>query len=178
MGSLDFQFNPGPFVSQAASLEVLNFGGDGTLAGSPSLMGDVSGGPLPCTLIFDNGSAFNDYFEDFTFGSTLSFEISLSGPAVDTPDGTATSGSTFAFSMFSDAADTIPALTTDSANDFTTTVDINLDGSAMATNLSTQTTISPRSAAPEPNTCVLIGSAIGIAEVAAMAPARFLVRML
>ena len=31
-GSLDFNFNPGPLVSQAASLQVLGFASDGTLA--------------------------------------------------------------------------------------------------------------------------------------------------
>jgi hypothetical protein len=35
-GSLDFQFNPGPLVTQAASLQVLDFMTDGSLAGGPS----------------------------------------------------------------------------------------------------------------------------------------------
>src|SRR5262249_51862810 len=108
-GSLDFEFNPGPLVTQAASLQILNFSSDGTLAGSPALTGDVSGA-LPGTVTFDNGTAFNDYFEGFTYGSTLSFQVSLFGPALSSPDGTSTSGSSFAFSMFSDAAGTIPAL--------------------------------------------------------------------
>ena len=33
-GSLDFNFNPGPLVTQAASLQLLNFTSDGTLAGA------------------------------------------------------------------------------------------------------------------------------------------------
>jgi hypothetical protein len=40
-GSLDFEFNPGPLVTQAASLQILNFASDGTLTGSPVLTGDV-----------------------------------------------------------------------------------------------------------------------------------------
>ena len=54
-------------------------------------------------VTFGNGTAFNDFFEGFTYGSKLSFHASLFGPALSSPDGTATSGSTFAFSMFSDA---------------------------------------------------------------------------
>jgi hypothetical protein len=49
-GSLDFQFNPGPLVTQAASLQILSFASNGSLAGSPSLTGDVTGGPMPATL--------------------------------------------------------------------------------------------------------------------------------
>src|ERR1035441_4720991 len=47
-GSLDLNFNPGPQVTQAANLQILNFASNGTLAGSPSLTGDVSG-TLPGT---------------------------------------------------------------------------------------------------------------------------------
>jgi hypothetical protein len=75
-------------------------------------------------VTFDNGTQFNDYFEDFTFGSTLSFEASLYGPALSSPDGISTSGSAFAFSMFSDAAGTIPALTTDPSDGWATTIDV------------------------------------------------------
>ena len=114
-GSLDFQFNPGPLVTQAASLQILNFTSNGSLAGSPVLTGDVVGA-LPATVTFDNGPAFNDYFEGFTYGSTLSFQVSLFGPALSSPDGTSTSGSTFAFSMFSDAAGTTPSVTVSGAS--------------------------------------------------------------
>src|ERR1035441_9930218 len=101
-GSLDFQFNPGPLVSQAASLDIFSFASDGTLAagaclaGGPCLAGNVTG-TLPGTVTFDNGTGFNDYFQGFTFGSTLLFNVRLYGPAVNSPDGISTSGSTFAF---------------------------------------------------------------------------------
>jgi hypothetical protein len=162
VGSFDFNFNPGPLVTQAASLQILNFTSNGTLAGSPTLMGDVAGA-LPATLTFDNGTAFNDYFEGFTFGSTLSFQVSLFGPALSSPDGTSTSGSTFAFSMFSDAAGTIPTLTTDKINGLAFTVDVNLDGTTTVANLSTQTTIVPATPAiPEPGTLPLVAAGIGL----------------
>ena len=160
-GSLDFQFNPGPLVTQSASLRILNFTSDGALAGSPALTGDVAGA-LPATLAFDNGTGFNDYFEGFTFGSTLSFQVSLFGPALSSPDGTSTSGSAFAFSMFSDAAGTIPALTTDTTDGFAFTVDVNLDGTTPVTNSSAQTIVVPVTpAVPEPGTLPLTASAIG-----------------
>jgi hypothetical protein len=150
-GSLDFNFNPGPFVTQAASLQILKFASDGTLAGSPILTGDVSGA-LPGTLTFDNGSGFNDYFEGFTFGNTLAFNVSLYGPALSSPDGTSTSGSAFAFSMFSDAAGTIPVLTTDTTDGFAFIVNVNLDGTTAPTNYSPETQISTSvSATPEPS---------------------------
>src|SRR4051812_41087129 len=65
-GSLDFNFNPGSLVTQAASVQILNFSSNGTLVGSPFLIGDVSGA-LPGTVTFDNGTSFNDYFTGFTF---------------------------------------------------------------------------------------------------------------
>ena len=75
-GSLDFQFNPGPLVSQAASLEILNLTTDGTFTAAPVLTGEVSGGPLPAPPVtFDNLAPFNDYFQGFTFDS-ISYLIS------------------------------------------------------------------------------------------------------
>lgn len=147
-------------MSQAASLQILSFA-NGTLVDSPSLTGDVSGGPLPATLTLDNGTAFNDYFEGFTFGTSLSFDLSLYGPALSSPNGTSTSGSTFAFSMFSNAAGTLPTLTTDLTDGFALTVGVNLDGTTSATDFSTQTSIVPEtSSVPEPNSLVLLGTII------------------
>lgn len=161
-GSVDFNFNPGPLVTQPASLQILDFTSDGTLAGGPTLTGHVTGA-LPGTVTFDNGTAFNDYFEGFTFGSKLSFQVSLSGPALSSPDGTSTSGSTFAFSMFSDAAGTIPALTADTADGFAFTVGVSLDGTTPVTNSSAQTTVVPVTpAVPEPGTLPLMAAGMGL----------------
>jgi hypothetical protein len=156
VGSLDFNFNPGPLVSQSASLQILGFTSNGTLAGSPTLNGDVSGA-LPATRTVDNGTGFNDYFDGFTFGSTLSFDLSLFGPALSAPDLISTSASTFAFSMFSDAAGTVPTLTSDTTDGFAFTVDVNLDGTTTVTNFSPETGVVPETGAvPEPGTLTLI----------------------
>jgi hypothetical protein len=123
--------------------------------------GDVSG-TLPATLTFNNDTALNDYFDDFTFGATISFDVSLSGPALSAPDGTATSGSAFAFSMFSDEDGTIPTLTTDTADGFAFTVGVNLDGSTTVTPFSSETSVS---STPEPGTYVLLGTALACVGV-------------
>jgi hypothetical protein len=157
-GSLDFNFNPGPLLTQAASLQILNFSSDGSLKASPTLTGDVSGA-LAATVTVDNGTPFNDYFQGFTFGSTLSFQVSLFGPALSSPDGLSTSGSTFAFSMFSDAAGTKPVLTTDTANGFAFLANVNLDGTTTAISFV------PTAAAPEPSSLRLFGAAIVLAVV-------------
>ena len=154
IGSLDFNFNPGPLISQLAMADILNFSSDGVLAGSPILTGDVSG-TLPSTVTFDNGGALNDYFDGFTFGSTLTFVVRLYGPAVNSPDGISTSGSSFAFSMFSDAAGTTPALTSDAIDGFAVTLDLNLDGSITPTNFSAQTALAEETV-PEPGSGLLV----------------------
>ena len=146
-GSLDFNFNPGTFVSQSASLQILNFSSDGALAGSPATFGDVSGS-LPGTLTFDNGT-LNDYFEGFTFGTVLKFDVSLYGPALSSPDGISTSGSSFGFSMFSDPAGTTPALTSDLVDGIALSVNVNMDGSTTLTNSSAETSVQAATV-PEP----------------------------
>jgi hypothetical protein len=145
-----------------AARAFLGFTSDGTLAGNcPCGTGDVSG-PLPATLTLDNGTAFNDYFDDFTFGSTLSFEVSLYGPALSSPDGVSTSGSTFAFSMFSDPAGTVPVLTSDTTDGFAFTVGVNLDGTTTGNNFSPETSVGTANAVPEPSGVVLIGTSVAL----------------
>jgi hypothetical protein len=161
-GSLDFNFDPGPLTFQFASLQILNFTSDGTLAGCPTggpcPTGDVDG-QLPSVVTFDNGTEFNDYFEGFTFGTTISFNVSLYGPALSAPDGVSASGSTFAFSMFSDGLGTIPVLTSDTADGFAVTVGVNLDGTTTVTDFSAQTV---GQVSPEPGALSQIALAIGL----------------
>ena len=163
-GSFDFQFNPGPLITQAASLDILAFGGNGSLVGAPMLTGSVVGA-LPGPLTFQNSTAFNDYFQGFTYGSSLTFDVHLYGPALTSPNGTATSGSTFAFSMFGDPAGTMPVLTTDTTDGFAFLVNINLDGTTTVIDYSLQTTVVPAPAVPEPNAISVMFTGMAIALV-------------
>jgi hypothetical protein len=164
-GAIDFQFNPGPLVTQAATLQILSFMSNGTLANCAADIqgfcptGDVTG-TLPATVTFDNGTGFNDYFDSFTFGDSISFTVSLSGPALSSPDGVSTSGSSFAFSMFSNAAGTTPVLTTDTVNGFAYVVNVNLDGTTTATNF-----LPGASAVPEPGSGSLLGALAALAAL-------------
>jgi hypothetical protein len=155
-GSLDFQFNPGPLTSQFASLQIENFTTDGILNGAPQLTGDASGGPLSSTVLLDNGTVYNDYFQAFTYGTQLSFDLLFSGPAVNSPNGTSTSGSTFAFSMFSDPLGITPVLTSDTADGWAFTTSVNLDGSATPTSDSSQTALGSVTPVPEPSPILLL----------------------
>jgi hypothetical protein len=157
-GSLDFQFNPG-VMSQAANVQVLGFTSDGS-PGAAATTGDVSGS-LPGTVSFGNGPAFNDYFTGFTYGSTLTFDVSLFGPALTSPNATSSSGSSFAFSMFSDSAGTMPTLTTDTTDGFAVTVDVNLDGTTTLKNFSNETTAAPLVVTtPEPASLLLVAAGL------------------
>jgi hypothetical protein len=161
VGLLDFNFNPGPLTTQAASLQILNFMPGGSLVDCASnsqgfcTTGDVSG-TLPATLTFDNGPSFNDYFDGLTFSDSLSFDVRLYGPAIDSPDGVSTSGSTFAFSMFSNGQGTMPVLTSDSTDGFAATISVNVDGTTTVSNFSPAATIGAPSAVPESNGLTLI----------------------
>ena len=62
-GSLDFQFNPGPLVTQAASLQILelHIGWNAYRTCALNIQGfcptgDATGGLLPGTVTFDNGT--------------------------------------------------------------------------------------------------------------------------
>jgi hypothetical protein len=129
-GFLDFDFAQGN-NSQAAFVTIGTFSTDGSLLGTPQVSGDVSG-TLPGALAIDNSAQFNDYFQGFNYGDSLAFLLSFGGPAITSPNGTSSSGSTFAFAMF-DSTGANPLLTTD-PNGNTFTVDVNLDGSTTPTN--------------------------------------------
>jgi len=137
-GYLDFQFNPGGGSALPATATVTNFLTDGILNPSDlnnSTSGDVTNS-LPGTpanpLTIDNGvnnnSGFNDYFEGFTYGTSIGFDLTLSGAAVNN-SGTsplALDGSSFAFSLY-DSTGTIPQLTTD-PNGSVLTINVNVNG--------------------------------------------------
>ena len=162
-GSVDFNFEPGPFGSRQATVQIVGFTGNGVPYGSATLTGEVSGS-LPGNLRFDNGTAYNDYFQSVRYGSLLSFDITLSGTAVGSSD-ISSSGSAFAFSLFSDTAGTMPTLTSDTADGYAITVDINSDGSATPHNYTNGTVLlnSPMTLTPEPSTWVTVFTGLLVA---------------
>lgn len=133
------QFNPGNASSQAATATITGFSTNGVLsAAAPVLSGNAAGLlPGPVTLI--NSTAFHDYFHGITLGTTISFVVTLSGPAVDTPNGMATAGSTFAISLY--AADGVTPILTNqgAASGAIALIDVNLNGSTTTTAFPTAT---------------------------------------
>ena len=113
-GSIDFQFNPGVGTFQSANVNVASFNG-GSYGGAQSVYGTgVAGGPPPTAISITNvGGQDNEVLDSYTFGNALTFTLDFSGPAVNAPNGTDTAGSLFAFSIFGDAAGTMPVLTSD-----------------------------------------------------------------
>jgi hypothetical protein len=167
-GFLDFQFNPGSGATQSSIAQVLNFTG-GTLGATFPNTGNVSG-TLPGTLTFVNSTALNEYFQAFTFGLNYSFLLTLSGPAVDSPNGTSTAGSTFGIGVYNSSQN--PMLTNQSAGTgFAGEVDLNLNGTATSTAFPNASsgpsvvTLTPV-AVPEPNSLLLLS--FGLALLAAM----------
>jgi hypothetical protein len=123
-GFQDFQFNPGNATSQAATAQITNFANTGGMfTAPPANTGDVSG-TLPGPVTFVNDTPFNEYFQPFTYGTSFTFIVTLSGPALDSPNHTATAGTRFCVEQ--------PALTNDPSG-CVFTIDINLDGTTTAT---------------------------------------------
>ena len=167
-GFLDFQFNPGDSTTEAATASVTLFQTVGGMLSQPaSLTGDAAGS-LPGALTLDNGSAFNDVFQGFTFGESFSFKLTLSGPAIDSPGGT--TGSAFALSLY--AADGITPLLTTDPNGSVATIDLNANGTTSVytfpqslTDNTPAATVTSASAVPEPSTLVLILIAVASADL-------------
>jgi hypothetical protein len=161
LGSLDFSLSSGAGSDQSLTATVYQFVG-GSYGGTQETDGDVSGGPVTSGSAVTIGpipDAFglNDDFETFNYGHTLTFYVSLSGPALTAPDGSATSPYEFDFETFSDAAGTVPVLTPD-PNGISGKIDVSPDGVVTYSDVSPNITISP-----EPGTVWLFAGAIGAA---------------
>lgn len=156
-GSVDFQFNPGPLVSQAATVQIGGFSGV-TYAGGQQDFGGASGGPIPAAVNIANSAQDNEDFESVTFTKSLSFSLTFDGPAVTSPNGTSTSTSLFALSLFSDAAGTKPVLTSD-PNGIAATVTVNLDGTLSRNAISPNVQLT---GVPEPGSLPLLAGALAM----------------
>ncbi len=82
-GSLEFQFNPSTLPTPIITANVTNFNGDGGTLGPVSSVsppiGDASGDlRTSAALHFDNQMAFNDLIQNFTYGTTIDFNVTFS----------------------------------------------------------------------------------------------------
>ena len=162
-GYVDFQFNPGDSSAELATAAISNLSPVANL--NPSDPGNSSWGTvtgsLTSTLTLTND--FSDFFEAFSYGNSISFDLVLSGPAVNSPSSTI--GSAFAFSLY--AADgASPLLTIDSSGSVLT-VYISSGGTTSVQTFPQSFTEStpvasadPVSAVPAPCAMVLLASAL------------------
>jgi hypothetical protein len=159
MGYIEFQFNNGPLTTQPANADVNNFFTDGVLT-PPGTNTNESSGMLPGTVSQDNSTSFDDYIEEMTFGTTITFDLVLYGPAISNPNGDG--GGTFTLDFLnSDQSGYL--FTADSQNDVPVfTVDINPDGTTTAMSYPSQNngpsvvTFSGPTAVPEPSSIALL----------------------
>ena len=163
-GFLDLQFNPGNNTSVAATAEIIGFSPDGgSLSGAPSVSGDVTGS-LPGTVTFMNDMALNELFQGFNFGSSVTFQVILSGPAVGVPNAGATAGSIFGVGLYDN---TQASILTDQggATGFSGELFLNTDGTVTPTpfpsapGVGSVTTFAPV-VVPEPGTMVLLAAGL------------------
>lgn len=158
-GNLDFQFNTNGPSSLAASVAVTGFVSDATLDGTSQADGGGSG-ILPGSLTIANSTAFNAVLQGLTFGSFLSLELAITGPAVDTPTIGADTSS-FSLSLLDSAF--IPLLTTDFLGDILT-IDLLDNGESTVTTFdadgvgtpSVVTVSSPATSVPVPPVLTLL----------------------
>jgi hypothetical protein len=175
-GYIDLQLNPGAFATNLTYAQVTNFATDGTLDAFESdpvtfpgdgVLGDVTG-VLAGTLTFDNLQNTNDYTQGITFGNTISFDVDLYGPAIDSPDTTdyPSGASLFVLDFYDLDGNTL--LTNSSMGDVFT-VNVNADGSTTPTaypNASGGTSVASFSQVPEPSLALLLaGGLIAIGAI-------------
>ena len=162
-GNIYLQFD-GINDAQFATVSITDFATTGTLEGLQFSFGDVSGS-LPGTLTIDNGAALNQYSELLQFGSSISFDVTFGGPAVTDPNGTSSSGSTFALAFT--GLNGVPLFTSDGV---VGVINLNLDGSLQPIAYSDITSFT--AVAPEPGSLALV-----IPGVLCLAAAAFCKRM-
>jgi PEP-CTERM motif len=173
-GYLDYQLSAAYVpATPSVTATISNVATDGVLGAAQPNTGDVSGSLNTPPLILDNANAstsgFSEYTQAFTFGTTLSFNLTFSGSDVDsTPE---TSNSVFVFTMYDSNFDGLNQgpLTGGEAFDIyfnpdgSVTVSPNqpttspVPGYAPVSNSGPYVTIGPQVATPEPASILLLG---------------------
>jgi hypothetical protein len=124
-GSFDLQLNPGGLGTLPVTATITNFSTNGTGLSLNTTDGDVSGTLIPGPLTINNTLALNDLLENITFGTSLSFTVTLSGTGVTSPNPNLP-GTSFALSLYDSNFNSL--LTTDPAGTVVT-ANLNPDGS-------------------------------------------------
>lgn len=159
-GIIDLQFNPGPGVIQSATVSLTAFTTDATpLANQTTLTGDAYG-TFPVTLVLSNSAPYNDIFQGVQFGRRLSFNLAISGAAIDSPSNQG-SGSRFGLSIYS--ADQITPLLTSDPNGTVVTLDLDPRGRLTVLTFTTADGKPPVAVVqpvPEPASPLLFGSGV------------------
>ena len=171
-GQVDFQFNPAMTPVAIYTDTISGFTSTGTLSGTPTTTGSATGS-LPGPVTLTNNSPYNDYYQTFTFGNSLTFLTTFSGRTANK----SSDSDTFAFSLY-DSTGTAALLTNDPNGSvaeiminpngsFSTQVNPNSDGSASVASI----TRINAPAVPEPSSLVTFSMA-GTGLLGLMAVAR------
>ncbi len=154
---LDFQFTG--TGGNTVGISGFDFGGGSATPGTSTTIDDASGDLTSSVTLTDVNFFYNEFYQQFTPGTSLSFVVDLTDLDSTPPDG-------FAFSILDNSLFSIP--TTDPA-DTLVTVDL---GSSPTINLfetetgSGEPVIGSATLLPEPSTLVLLGAGmIGVASL-------------
>ena len=166
-GSVDFQWNLGA-VNSLLTASVASFSNGSTLTGTPLLISGTFTGSLASgdSLNFDGASAFNYVYQDMTFGSSISFTLTLPDAAPAQSDPTSDSGFFIAVLDANQAS----ALTTTSADNQALAFTLQAGSAPTFEAYTSLATISSVSPVPEPATVALMLA--GLAGVVGMSSLR------
>ncbi|HVX15776.1 MAG TPA: NF038129 family PEP-CTERM protein [Pirellulales bacterium] len=166
-GQLALQFNPGGLPgAQDATATVSRFTlTAGSLTGTPTLVGGTSGS-LSATAVLENSGVLNELTQGVTFGTGLTFDLTLSGPAVSESGGDLF-GSAFGLELIS--SDGQATLLTADPSGATLIANLNGDGTSEAygllANNATQPIAQPQDVfdAPLTATATTVNGTVGVA---------------
>lgn len=160
-GFLDLQFNPGTLPgTPGAQATISLFSSDAVLqnVGPANATGNVTGA-LPGGLVFQNTTQFNDFFQQLTFGQSISFHVNFSGAFV-----TAGSGNNSAFSVSLYDADSVTPLLSSDPSGAVAILDLSPGGGITSTILNPS--VASIAAVPLPAAAVLFPTGLSLLAIA------------